>query len=314
VASPGELSISFAPARSTDRDFRLEFFDRYLEWDRVTADKKDYPDTPRTIIDLAVTPVPVVTSLFERTPVARVLQKVSGADTREFSLVGMQATTLSSSQPFSLTAGRPLYTGNSAPTLSYSSGGTPVILELEKYQKYVFRSNISGTISSGRAYILTPSSTEKLAYRDDMIGMPLLADTRIISGGATVDIYEPASEKSSKISPDTLYRIVPLGLPAESYTAHVSVPDGFYSARLRSLTDDQMIRAGVTLIAPQASLDRSPPVVDIAGRERIPVYQTRSKPLSDIITEMSSYTLTIDPDTTIDSDGNGIFDDDFSSS
>ncbi len=29
---------------------------------------------------------------------------------------------------------------------------------------------------------------------------------------------------------------------------------------------------------------------------------------------MSPYTLTIDPDTTIDSDGNGIFDDDFTTS
>ena len=29
---------------------------------------------------------------------------------------------------------------------------------------------------------------------------------------------------------------------------------------------------------------------------------------------MSSYTVTIDPDTTLDSDGNGIYDDDFISS
>ena len=47
---------------------------------------------------------------------------------------------------------------------------------------------------------------------------------------------------------------------------------------------------------------------------RIPVYQTLSRSLADIITEMSSYTVTIDPDTTLDSDGNGIYDDDFISS
>jgi hypothetical protein len=35
VTSPGQMEVSFAPAAKTDTSFRLEFFDKYLEWDRV---------------------------------------------------------------------------------------------------------------------------------------------------------------------------------------------------------------------------------------------------------------------------------------
>lgn len=64
-------------------------------------------------------------------------------------------------------------------------------------------------------------------------------------------------------------------------------------------------------MSPQASLDNSPPVVDISQKIRIPVYQSKSLKLSDFITEMSSYTVLIDSDITVDSNGDGIYDNDF---
>ncbi len=108
------------------------------------------------------------------TPVSHALLRVEG-DGEGFLLEGMRVSTIRSGIPFSLTAGRPLYTGNTAPTLSYStSTGVPLSISLEKFRKYVFRETLSGSLSSGRAYILTPSLSEKLSYSDDMIGMPLL--------------------------------------------------------------------------------------------------------------------------------------------
>lgn len=52
-SSPGQIEIEFSPASQTERLFRLEFFDRYLEWDSV-AGRSDDPSTPRTTIDLVV--------------------------------------------------------------------------------------------------------------------------------------------------------------------------------------------------------------------------------------------------------------------
>lgn len=144
-----------------------------------------------------------------------------------------------------------------------------------------------------------------------MIGMPLLGDTKIISP-SKVTLFLPDTNTSYTIPPSTEYRHVDLGSISDHYSATIDFPDGFYSARLQSLSSPSHTRAGVTLIAPQASLDKSPPVVDIAGRERLPVYQTSKQNISDIVTEMSDYTFSVDPDTSVDSDNDGIFDNDFS--
>lgn len=53
-------------------------------------------------------------------------------------------------------------------------------------------------------------------------------------------------------------------------------------------------------------------MVDIATTIRIPVYQSLEYDLKKIISDISPTTITVDPDTTIDSDKNGIYDDDFS--
>ena len=93
VASPGQIEISFAPADSLDTDFRLEFFDKYLEWDTTKLSGNDDTLTPRTTIDMTVAPSldgslrPVMSS-----PVLRSLESVS--DPTGFLLEGMKVATL----------------------------------------------------------------------------------------------------------------------------------------------------------------------------------------------------------------------------
>lgn len=67
------------------------------------------------------------------------------------------------------------------------------------------------------------------------------------------------------------------------------------------------------LLAPQASSDRSPPIVDIPELIRIPVYTSKTYKLSDYITERNKYSVKVDPDISVDADGNGLTNDDFSS-
>ncbi len=64
-------------------------------------------------------------------------------------------------------------------------------------------------------------------------------------------------------------------------------------------------------MSPQAFLDKSAPVIDIPEKIRIPVYQQTAFDLKNFITDRSSYTVSIDPDIVVDSDKNGVFDDDF---
>lgn len=67
----------------------------------------------------------------------------------------------------------------------------------------------------------------------------------------------------------------------------------------------------MTLLAPLASLDRSSPVINMPSNIRVPVYQSGSLQIADYISDMSPFSIMIDPDVTTDADENGIFDDDF---
>ncbi len=89
-----------------------------------------------------------------------------------------------------------------------------------------------------------------------------------------------------------------------------------YSAKISTISqkNPEPIAAGVTLMAPQLGLDGSAPVVDIPTKIRVPVYQSIEYDLKKIISDVSPTTVMIDPDTTIDSDNNGSYDDDFVSS
>lgn len=93
---------------------------------------------------------------------------------------------------------------------------------------------------------------------------------------------------------------------------NIPYKNGLYSARLRSLDSD--VRAGVTLLAPQESLDQSPPLIELDDTLRIPVYQSRIYSLSGILRDQSPVTLSIDPDITQDENGDSIVDNDFSDS
>jgi hypothetical protein len=311
VSSPGQIELSFAPAHPADGDFRLEFFDRYLEWDKRALSWNDDPNSPRTVVDMTVSEEPTATSDFSSSPVRRSLENVSSPG--GFILEGMKVSTLTSSQPFSLSAGRAVYTGNARVTLEYTLPwvDTPKTLSLEKFERYTFPMDLSGSIRNGKLYVLNSAGSEKLSYTDDMIGMPLLPGTRLYHPNGSIVIYDPLTKRSDAILPNTEYRHLDLGKISTEYNVAFPFANGFYSARMRSLIDDRNIHAWVTLLAPQASLDRSNPVINIPGKLKVPVYQKLSLSRSDIITDMSSYTLGIDPDVTTDADGNWIFEDDF---
>lgn len=92
VASPGQMELSFAPANPSDTSFRMEFFDKYLEWDRSQLAGNDDPGTPRVVVDMTTTSLPTVSGNISTTPVNRSLEDVSSPD--GFVLEGMKVATL----------------------------------------------------------------------------------------------------------------------------------------------------------------------------------------------------------------------------
>lgn len=182
-------------------------------------------------------------------------------------------------------------------------------LTLKPYSQYIFDDTLSGSLTSGRVYFFDTMVTEKTSYDDSLVGMPLLPKMKISNLGGTFTIRDVTHDTKMTLESGGQYRI--MSLPALSTSNIISVPyeNGFYNARLSSL--DSTVHAGVTLFTPQASLDHGAPVVDISDTIRIPVYQTKSYALADIITEISPYTVTVDPDTTQDTNSDGIYDNDY---
>lgn len=65
------------------------------------------------------------------------------------------------------------------------------------------------------------------------------------------------------------------------------------------------------LLSPQTTSDDGAPIIDLPSRIRLPIYSKKSYKISDILTDLSAASITIDSDLTTDTNGNGIFDDDF---
>ncbi len=110
---------------------------------------------------------------------------------------------------------------------------------------------------------------------------------------------------------DTLYMMNSLGKRSEAYSVSIPYPNGFYRAKLTSLSDPQKQRTHTILLSPQIASDTTSPIVSLSEKIRVPVYGTRQIELDEVITELSSYNVRIDADANTDANGNGILDDDF---
>lgn len=130
------------------------------------------------------------------------------------------------------------------------------------------------------------------------------------SGAVLTDL---TTRRDISLAAGSTYITHDLGQLQESYEVSIPYANGYYYARLHNLTENKVDRAGITLLAPQATSDDGEPIIDLPTRIRLPIYSKQSYKITDILTDLSTATITIDPDLTRDADGNGIFDDDFAS-
>lgn len=312
INAPKSLSLTFAPAQEEESDWRLEFYDRYLEWDQVELEAQNDLMTPRHIVDISATDITKTsqTNIFEVTPVNHILASIGSPD--GFQMNGVKVTVLKSGETFHLPVGKKIVTGESDArilVLEWDAAGTT--LDLLRAGSYAFKNVVKARIISGKLYSFGTFTEEwKYTYSDDYQGMPIIASLRMTApdGGMRVR-YIPTGEMTT-LNKWSQYAYLPLGSKSPDYYINLSYPDGVYSARIKSLDTEQVL-TNVSLFAPQIASDKSDPIIDFPDNIRIPVYSTVSFPFDDFISEMSSYRVRIDPDTSKDQDNNGIYDDDF---
>ena len=126
-------------------------------------------------------------------------------------------------------------------------------------------------------------------------------------------IYDNTHRENISLPKNSLYMVKNLGVESEMYNFNIPYPNGFYYAKLYHLSQNKNNRAGVVLLSPQIASDSSNPVISLSERIRVPVYVEKKFPISDFVTELSDFTIQIDENINIDSDANGVYDDDFDS-
>lgn len=166
-------------------------------------------------------------------------------------------------------------------------------LQLKPWTKYSFSNSIAGSLRTGKVYTFQSSEDEKMTYSDDLIGMPMLDGMTIQNTEGAISIYNTISKNSTYIEKDGIYQYHGLGSISDSYSINIPYANGFYYAKLTASRANGTLSdiAGVTLLAPQKSLDTDPPIIDLADTIRVPVYQKKEYLLKDIITDSSEYSV-----------------------
>ncbi len=88
LSTPKNLNFSFVPAYSDETSWRLEFYDRYTEWDHVDIGDHDPRISPKMTIDMFIKnpSVPIKDTSIISTSVSRSLESVR--DKTTFALAG----------------------------------------------------------------------------------------------------------------------------------------------------------------------------------------------------------------------------------
>jgi FG-GAP-like repeat len=314
ISTPHNLNYSFVSSSQTETEWRVDFYDQYVEWDNIDIGSHDPRASSKTSIDMFLdtspTPLGSDTGILTHV-VSRSLRSV--ADPDSFALEWRRIDIYTGSVSLSLSPWRVLYTGDRSVTISYKNEKTPVLKSqiLSPHMWYEFSTPTEISTNGGQLYLIGAKDNSRYVYSDDLIGMPILPDMRLYGSDAGSVIRDTTHDRDMSLPAGTTYITYALGARADHYNISLPYVDGYYYARIENLTDKKLDRAWVTLLSPQAASDDGDPVIDLPTEIRLPIYTTHSYPLSDVLTDLSAATLTVDSDITTDTDNNGVFDDDF---
>jgi hypothetical protein len=187
VSTPKSLNYSFVPSSPIETEWRVDFYDRYTEWDHMDIGDHDPMNTPKTTIDMFLQ-IPTISNPaypgIVIHPVTRSL--ISVADRNSFVLEGRSIDIYTGSLSISISPGRVLYTGNRRVTLTYTNQSTPIpiSLSLDPQTGYEFSEITEIMTSGGQLYLIGTEDSSRYTYSDDLIGVPILPGMRLYSSDA----------------------------------------------------------------------------------------------------------------------------------
>lgn len=122
MSTPGNISVTFSPASDRETSWRMEFFDRYLEWDMLDMKKHTEALSPKRIIDLELSKDASIQSsssdgIVHSSSISRYLSRIG--DRNGFFMNGPKMMILTGSMQFTVSPGKMIYTGNEKTRILY---------------------------------------------------------------------------------------------------------------------------------------------------------------------------------------------------
>lgn len=207
---------------------------------------------------------------------------------------GLDGAEQSLSGSFVATAGRALYTGYREAEVKWTDReGKTGRKYLAPRSRYAFEDDRTVEVLKGEIYLFGENRETVVRDFKDLAGMPVLpgAVIGVDRGGRMTLSFNDGRHVT--VPENTHFALVDLGENAESYAGSAGVPDGFYSATVRSVDRSQDV-AGLatglgwqTLFAPARENDQDAPSLQLGSALRVPVNAAR-------IVDFRKYAL--DPD------------------
>lgn len=156
LSTPSELNASFRNVVSGEKEWRMEFYDSYLEWDKAAMDKDIYIKNPRGVVDF------FLKNNFENFdengassyPIQRYL--ASGHNFSTFKLVGPRIEKISENIFISVSPNRTIYTGKNDINITYktASHSEEKTLKLLAHRAYQFSDTTEIRASGGPIFVI----------------------------------------------------------------------------------------------------------------------------------------------------------------
>lgn len=315
--SSNQINFSFAPAKSTDRKFRLEFYDYVDRFDKIALGESA-PSTPKRAVDL-------LADLRNETVVdasgtGLVTHKNAAwfdSATGEGEVTYPTYRTLSDGAVIGVAAGRTVYTDGGGAKIRYAVGdgasGDAPITVIPKYGNVEFLATGEFKVESGNVYLFDSQSQTSTADLSTLKGLPVLPDTKVTMAKPASRIslgYHDGSE--FQLRGPAEYLAYDLGTPSPNYSVSLDQSNDWYYSKLYAFAGGEVgAQASLTLLSPQIQADKEGPLLEFPTNYRIPIYVKDVVNLKKYVRDVSGIAdFFVDVDPATDRDGNKVNDDD----
>lgn len=315
--SSNQINFSFDPAKTTDRKFRLEFYDYVDRFDRI-ARGESAPVTPKRAVDLFAdmrddTVVDAsATGMVVRKNVAY-FDSASGEG--EITYPGYRI--LTAGDVIGVAGGRTVHTDGGGAKIRFAASGQELanggVVDVPRYGNVEFLATGNFEVESGNVYLFDSNPQAKTVDLSEIRGLPALANTKIVLSKPASRItvgYHDGSEFG--LRGPAQYDAVDLGKPAPKYSVSVSQSNDWYYSKLYAFGEKQAgAQASLTLLSPQIQADKEGPLNGFPTNYRIPVYVRETVGLKKYVSDVSGVSdVYVDVDPASDRNGDKVNDND----